>query len=69
LVDHPFSLRAGCAVLALAVVWSCRRESARLHPQLPRAYALDSLAMPFLLVGILQGIVMVMFGLVQWLSG
>jgi hypothetical protein len=69
LVNNPLWLRAGSALLAWVVVGSCKRESARLHPQLPRAYALDALAMPFLLLGILQAIVAVMLLFVRWLSG
>lgn len=61
-LEHPWALRAARIVLCASASWRCLRESARLNPLLPRAYALDGIALPFAgaaVVELLEGVVLV----------
>lgn len=43
----PLVLRGLRALCTATCAWVCLRESSKLNPLLPRAYALDGIAMPF----------------------
>ncbi|HKP62908.1 MAG TPA: hypothetical protein VJV78_39505 [Polyangiales bacterium] len=47
LTQYPLLVRALRSSLCGIVAWICLRQSNRLNPLLPRAYALDAVGMPF----------------------
>jgi hypothetical protein len=62
LVRYPLVLRALRIVLCAAASWRCSSESSQLNPLLPRAYALDGVALPFAGAAVLdtvEGIVVI----------
>jgi hypothetical protein len=46
-LHHPLGVRATRIALSSFACWRCLHESSQLNPLLPRAYALDAIAMPF----------------------
>lgn len=60
-MQHPLLLRTTRASLCAAASFVCLRQSAQLNPLLPRAYALDGVAMPFAgaaIVDAIEGVVL-----------
>jgi hypothetical protein len=66
LISHPLWIRALRASLCWAVGFACLRESAALNPLMPRAYALDGVAMPFIAVGLIDALEAVLL-ILAWL--
>jgi hypothetical protein len=63
LIEEPLLLRALRVGACAAVAWRCLHRSAKLNPLMPRAYALDAVAVPFTGAAVLDtltGIVLVM---------
>jgi hypothetical protein len=56
LVVYPLLVRALRSVTCGSVAAICFRQSSKLNPLLPRAYALDALAFPFLGAGIVDAL-------------
>ena len=62
LLQYPLALRGLRIALCTAASWRCLNESSQLNPLLPRAYALDDIALPFAGAGVLdtlEGIVLI----------
>jgi hypothetical protein len=55
-LDHPWLVRVTRSLLCGGISWHVLRESSRLNPLLPRAYALDALAMPFVGAAIIDAV-------------
>lgn len=53
---YPLGIRALRIALSWFASWRCLRESSRLNPLLPRAYALDGIAFPLAGAAILDAI-------------
>jgi len=56
LIAQPLWTRALRSGLCWAVGIACLRESAKLNPLVPRAYALDGVALPFIAVGLIDAL-------------
>jgi hypothetical protein len=65
-IAHPLFTRALRCVICWLVAWICLRQSSRLNPLLPRAYALDDVASAFVGAGIVDAIAAVVL-LWAWL--
>jgi hypothetical protein len=55
-IAQPLWIRAMRASLCWALGYAFLRQSAQLNPLLPRAYALDGVALPFIAVGLLDAL-------------
>jgi hypothetical protein len=56
LIEHSLLVRPLRSLVCWLVAWTCFRESNQLNPLLPRAYALDGLAMAFVGAGIVDAL-------------
>jgi hypothetical protein len=65
----PSWVRAACILAAVGVIACADRETAKMRPESPRAYALDNLCFPFISVAVLEAIVAVTELLVRVLAG
>jgi hypothetical protein len=59
-------VRVGCCGV---VAWVCFYRSAQLNPLLPRAYALDAVALPFAGAAVADTLVSVLVGLARYFAG
>ena len=53
-IGHPGLVHVAMVVIVAAVVLLLRRQSAPLRPEVPRARALDAIALPLVFVGVLE---------------
>jgi hypothetical protein len=70
-LGYPLTLRAVRIALSSFASWRCLRESAVLNPLLPRAYALDGIAMAFAGAAVVDAIegVLLLWALALVMSG
>jgi hypothetical protein len=69
LIAHPLFTRALRCVVCWLVAWICLRQSSRLNPLLPRAYALDDVASAFVGAGVVDAVAAVVLLWAQLMMG